>query len=113
MTVRYFKDTEERVFGFDTSNPEQLPLIEKAVADGYVEITGSWPPAPAAATAAQNEAKAKALLVSTDWSQLADVAQTLANKTAFDAYRAELRSIATAPVAGDLVWPVCPTAVWS
>lgn len=108
--MRYFESIGGQVFAYDST---QGDLIAKAISDGMKEITGSWPPPPAAPSAADNEARAKTLLAATDWSQLTDVAQTLANKSAFDAYRAELRAVATAPVAGDLVWPACPTAVWS
>ena len=114
MTYRYFKDVKtSEVLAYDSADSSQIPYMDSAIARGCIEITGSWPPAPTAATADQNEAKAKALLVATDWSQLADVGATLQNKAAFDAYRAELRAVATSPVAGDLVWPVCPTAVWA
>lgn len=108
--MRYFENSDGQVFAYDST---QGDLIAKALADGMKEITGAWPPPPAAPSAADNEARAKTLLAATDWSQLADVGATLQNKSAFDAYRAELRAVATSPVAGDLVWPVCPTAVWS
>lgn len=107
--MRYFENSNGQVFAYDST---QGDLIEKALAAGMKEITGAWPKPPAAPTAADNEARAKNLLADTDWSQLSDVSAKLANKQAFDTYRAELRAIVVSPVAGDLVWPVCPEAVW-
>lgn len=62
-----------------------------------------------AALMAQNEQQAKQLLMSTDWTQLADVA--LANKGEFASYRAQLREIAKNPQAS-VVWPQLPANVW-
>lgn len=54
--------------------------------------------------------KAKQLIVATDWSVLPDVG--LSNQAAFVAYRAELRSLITNPVANPS-WPVEPQPIWS
>jgi hypothetical protein len=54
--------------------------------------------------------KAKQLISATDWSVLTDVG--LQNKSAFEAYRAELRALIITPVA-DPVWPTEPTVIWS
>jgi hypothetical protein len=58
------------------------------------------------------KAEAKVLLEQTDWSQVADVAAALTNKSAFDTYRAAVREIYLNPVA-EPVWPERPEAVWS
>lgn len=58
------------------------------------------------------KAEAKILLEQTDWSQVADVAAALTNKSAFDTYRAAVREIYLNPVA-EPVWPERPEAVWS
>jgi len=43
--MKYFRNTTTgAVSGFDDSLPSQLPYIQKAIADGLVEITGDWPP---------------------------------------------------------------------
>jgi len=42
--MRYFKDNTNQVYGYDEANPSQLLLIQKAIAAGWAEITGSWPP---------------------------------------------------------------------
>jgi hypothetical protein len=56
--------------------------------------------------------EAKKRLEDTDWSQVADVAEALANKAAFDAYRAAVRALYFNPVA-EPVWPERPEADWS
>jgi hypothetical protein len=43
--MRYFKNLEGVVSGFDETNPSQLPYMQKAIDAGDIEITGSWPPA--------------------------------------------------------------------
>jgi hypothetical protein len=43
--MRYFKDTTGQVHGYDEAIEAFEPYIEKAVAEGWQEITGSWPPA--------------------------------------------------------------------
>ena len=46
--MRYFKDGQNQVHGFDETIESQLPLIENAITGGWEEITGSWPPPPTA-----------------------------------------------------------------
>jgi hypothetical protein len=58
------------------------------------------------------KATAKQLLEETDWSQVADVAAALTNKSAFDTYRAAVRELYFNPVAQP-TWPQRPEAVWS
>lgn len=41
--MRYFKDSTGEVFGYSTAQKAQ---IEKALANGWEEITGAWPPPP-------------------------------------------------------------------
>ena len=43
--MRYFKNPNGEVYGYDT---DQQELIDTAIADGWEEITGSWPPPPVA-----------------------------------------------------------------
>lgn len=54
--------------------------------------------------------KAKQKIATTDWAVLPDVG--LQNKSAFEAYRAELRALIIIPVA-DPQWPTEPTPEWS
>ena len=42
--MRYFKDTTGAVYGYDEAIEFFIPLIAKAIADGWQEITGNWPP---------------------------------------------------------------------
>ena len=75
-------------------------------------------PTPIPATAEDNKQTAVLLLSKTDWSALAEVADPaksnpyLANAEEFNAYRNAVRQIAINPIAGDIVWPVMPQAVW-
>lgn len=54
---------------------------------------------------------AKFLLLNSDWSQYGDVAETLLNKSDFDAYRAVVRELLLRPIPNP-TWPVEPVAVW-
>lgn len=70
------------------------------------------------ATAAQNKAEAGRRLAATDWVNQPDVYDPainphLTNRDAFIAYRAAVRAIFVTPVAGDVSWPVEPSAQWS
>jgi hypothetical protein len=70
------------------------------------------------ATADQNKADAEQRLQATDWVNEPDVYDTsrnphLLNRDAFLDYRSWCRNIAVNPVAGNLDWPVEPTASWS
>ena len=56
------------------------------------------------------KAQAKALLAASDWSVLPDVGLT--NKTAFESYRATLRSLVLNPVENP-TFPTEPTPVWA
>lgn len=46
--MRYFQNAG-KTYGYDETIPSQVPYIDKAIAAGWVEVTGSWPPAPTAA----------------------------------------------------------------
>ena len=90
-----------KVFG----NPRKRPLV------GIKFL----PPSPP--TAEENKATASALLTSTDWTTIADVANPvnspyLGNQAEFIVYRNLIRQIAVYPTAGNLVWPVAPNEVW-
>jgi hypothetical protein len=71
------------------------------------------------ATAEDNKNSAIFLLNSTDWATIADVSNPLlsnpylTNASDFIAFRNIVRPIAVTPVAGDLVWPAKPDAVWA
>lgn len=42
--MRYFKDPQSNeVYGYDDT---QQDLIDQAIANGWVDVTGSWPPPP-------------------------------------------------------------------
>lgn len=71
-----------------------------------------------AALVSQTAAKAKKLLLDTDWCENASVRNTdvtphLTNGDAFDTYRLQLRSILVNNVADVETWPEQPTGVWS
>lgn len=76
------------------------------------------PPSPAPPTAEENKQTAVDILSRTDWTALPDVADPaksnpyLVNANEFNTYRNAVRHIAINPVAGDLVWPDEPQAVW-
>ena len=75
------------------------------------------PEPPVPPTAEQNAAKAKQLLIDTDWVELPSVSDPvndpyLSNVAAFEEYRLWLRRVAVSPIAGDLPWPIKPVEDW-
>ena len=45
--MKYYKnETNGEVFGFDETDPTQLPYMQVAIDAGYTDITGSYPPEP-------------------------------------------------------------------
>jgi hypothetical protein len=58
MTMRYFENSAGAVYGYDTAIAAQVPMITDAVAAGWPEVTGSWPPLAPALTLAQQAAAA-------------------------------------------------------
>ncbi len=54
MTMRYFRNTSTNaVFGYDSAEASAAPLIADAVAAGWPEVTGNWPPTPVLTLAEQ------------------------------------------------------------
>jgi hypothetical protein len=114
--MKYFKSLTGEVYGYDPAT--QQDLIDQAIANGWEDVTGSWPPLPQPPTADDNKEYAKARLAETDWSEIpsvndASLSPHLDNGAAFVTYRTIIRSIVVNPVAGDIVWPVQPKAKWS
>ena len=114
--MEYFKSPTGEVYGYDPLT--QQDLIDQAIANGWQDVTGSWPPAPQPPTADENKEYAKGLLANTDWVELPSVTDTtrsphLLNPTDFLTYRDAIRVIAVNPVAGDINWPALPTSQWS
>lgn len=77
-----------------------------------------YTPAAPTPTEEDNKTSARQRLQATDWVNGADVYDTarnphLTNRDAFLDYRSWCRNIAVNPVAGNLDWPIEPTAVWS
>lgn len=117
----YYKDlATDTVYGYDETEPSQLPYIQQAIDNGWEDITGSYPyppPPPVPPTAEQNKNTASQLLTNTDWTTIPDVASPindpyLGNQGEFIAYRNEIRKIAVNPTAGDLVWATVPVEIW-
>jgi hypothetical protein len=114
----YYKDlTTNEVYGYDETEESQLPYIQKAINNGWEDVSSSYPLPPAPPTAEANKAIAVNLLTATDWTTVADVANPinspyLSNQAEFIVYRNKIRKIAVDPIAGDIVWAVQPTPVW-
>ena len=117
----YYKDlATDTVYGYDETEPSQLPYIQQAIDNGWEDITGSYPyppPPPVPPTAEQNKNTASQLLTNTDWTTIPDVANPindpyLGNQADFIAYRNVIRAIAVYPPAGEIVWATPPTEVW-
>ena len=65
------------------------------------------PPVP---TAEKNKDLAVRLLQESDFAVLPDV--NLTNKTEWEAYRSDLRQVATNPTDGNITWPSKPQTIW-
>ena len=110
--MKYFRNPNDNiVYGYDPV--DQQFLIDAAIANGWTDITNSWPPSPTdqqLKAACAGEAKSR--LEKTDYSQLPDVAANLTNATDFVTYRTQVRALLLNPVVNP-VWPTEPTAVWA
>lgn len=113
----YFQNPENQdVFAYDPFT--QREYIDAAVAAGWTNVTGSWPPPPTdAELIAQCKKTASQLLYETDWTTIPNVSDPvnnpyLTNVQDFVVYRNILRGYAVNPVPHP-TWPVAPTAVWS
>jgi hypothetical protein len=51
--MRYFKNTNGDVHGYDETYPNDAPYIEAAITAGWIEITGNWPLPPIPPTTAE------------------------------------------------------------
>jgi hypothetical protein len=115
--MEYFKTQDGAVYGYDPLT--QQDLINEAIANGWENITGSYPPPPEPPTADQNKQTASYLLSQTDWTSVADVGNPamsnpyLANQAEFIAYRNAVRQYAVYPVAGNITFPTAPQEVWT
>lgn len=92
--------------------PMQLGNTDYQAYLEWVDAGNTPEPADAVDTLALVVAEAKQRLQDTDWSQVADVTAVLTNKSAFDAYRASVRSIYLNPTETP-TWPERPVAVWA
>ncbi len=107
-------------FGTVEYNPDENGKIDVVSIDNIDQfqfVVDEWQAAydnahkPPTEDELKNECKAKAkyLLVQTDWSVLPDV--TITNKVEFESYRQQIRQFVFSPVV-DPVWPTEPTPVW-
>lgn len=112
MAMRLFKNPANNdVYGYDTT--DQQNFIDSAIAAGWQEVTGNWPPSPTEDQLKLNcKDEAKQRLERTDYSQLPDVDATLVNRAEFVTYRTQIRDLYLNPVANP-VWPNEPIAIWN
>lgn len=110
--MRYFRNpADNQVYAYDPA--DQQSYIDAAIAAGWTEVTGNWPPPPTDDDLKQIcKGEAKSRLESTDYSQLPDVDATLVNRADFVTYRTQIRDLYLNPVTNP-VWPTEPVAVWS
>ncbi len=93
--MKYFKDTQGAVHGFDETDPAQAVLM-KQMASGWAEVTGTWPAPPTAAQLHQQlQGQAQAALDKTDLVALRCFKAGVAFSPAWQSYTAALRAIAS------------------
>ena len=95
---------------------ETLPLWAANAELAWTEANTPKPPKPP--TAEQNKGTAMGLLQTTDWVNEPDVIDParsphLTNQSDFLDYRSQVRQYAVYPVAGEIIWPVEPKAIWA
>jgi hypothetical protein len=115
--MQYYQDpSNSEVYGYDPAT--QQALITQAIANGWTNVTGNWPPPPTDSDLiAQCKSTASQLLYQTDWTTIPNVSDPtnnpyLTNAQDFVTYRNVVRKYAVNPVANP-TWPTQPTAVWS
>ena len=115
--MEYYQNPETQVvYGYFVET--QQDLINEAIANGWINVTSSFPfPPTDAELLAECKGKASTLLYETDWTTIADVASPinnpyLTNQAEFIAYRNIVRGYAVNPVTNP-VFPLVPNAVWS
>lgn len=106
---------------FNDGNPNEvitsLPQWANNAMDAWTVANTPVPPLPP--TADQNKATASDKLYKTDWTTIPDVSDStksnpfLTNVDEFLTYRNAVRQYAINPIAGNIDWPVTPTAIWS
>ena len=118
--MKYFKNIEtNEVFAYDETYANDLPYINQAIKNGWVDISDSWPPNPTITKEqllAGCKAKAKQLLEETDWVEVPSVSDAsnevhLANLLEFLSYRTQLRKLAVSPEENP-TWPEKPDSIW-
>lgn len=78
--MKYFKDPQGNVNGYDPV--AEVALIHAAVAAGWIDVTGAWPPIPTAADlAAQFAANKTAAIAAVDQFHAATVQQLAGSPT--------------------------------
>lgn len=117
-----FVDFSEDFVPFTASPTSDTPygreIFSDCVAEKYGPVAEYVPPPPYVATADDNKQQAQVRLQVTDWVNEPDVYDTsrdphLLNRNVFLDYRSWCRNIVVNPIAGNLNWPVEPTAIWS
>jgi len=117
MEYVYYQNQNDEVYAYEL--PEQQELVNEAIANGWINVTSSYPLPPDPPTADQNKATATYLLSQTDWTSAADVGNPamsnpyLANQAEFISYRNAVRQYAIDPMAGNIVFPTAPLAIWT
>jgi hypothetical protein len=114
----YQNPTTEQVYGYNPEN--QQDLIDEAIANKWIDVTGSWPLGPTQEQLIEQlieqcKAQAQSLLQATDWTTLSDITTStprLTNQSEFFTYRSTLRSLAVTPVANP-TWPTQPKQIWA
>jgi len=44
--MKYYENPQNQVYAFDETDPTQVPLIEEAIKNGWLDISASYPIAP-------------------------------------------------------------------
>ena len=120
LTITREEDGFIVIFPYNPETQEPFSSEEDAIAYSQstkLYFSNSNPTIVPNPSAADNKARARQLLLETDWVTLPDVLDTtilpyLTNQAAYLVYRAALRVIAVEPVDGVMVFPTKPISEW-
>ncbi len=106
--MKYFKDQQGIVHGFDDSDPAQFALMNQLAA-GWADITGEWPAPPLAVQLHQPlQAEAQAALDKTDLVAFRCFKAGVAYPPAWQIYTQALRAIANGTDTASTSLPIQP-----
>lgn len=110
--MRYFQNPNDnnKVYGYDSAT--QTELINTAVASGWVEVTGNWPPSP---TLAQAQAAQSAILAAACQSAIEAgfTSSALGSANTYGCKATDQTNVGLAAASGGSLWCENSAGAWA